>query len=186
MRRDFMNNTRFVSLFSLATAALLTLGGCGSMPEVTTYRDPITGARTDILAENLLDTGEQFPREMLWLNAYRHFRNRWEYTFYLEAIYGAREEAGYLDIAPGRSLTIIADGEELSFSGLGSFEKEREDNAVFEKARYEATALDMQKIANAEKVIVQLRGQNGAIVREFGPENTEKFQQFVQKTGGAI
>lgn len=185
MRRDYMNKIRFFSLFTV-TAASLLLGGCGTMPEVTTYRNPVTGIRTDVLAENLLDTGEEAPREMLWLNAYRHFRNDWEFNYYLEAIYGAREEAGYLDIPPGRTLTIIADGEELTFTGLGSFEKEAENGAVFESARYEANASVMRKIADAERVTVRLRGENGIIVRDFRPENKEKFQKFVEQAGGVI
>ena len=181
-----MNKTRSLSLLSLAAAALFSLGGCGSMPEVTTYRNPVTGVRTDVLAENLLDTGEERPREMLWLNAYRHFRTQWEYDYYLEAIYGARREAGYLDIPPGTTLTILADGEELTFSGLGSFNKEVDGDALFESARYEANASVMRKIADADKVTVRLRGENGIIVRDFQPENKEKFQKFVELSGGAI
>src|SRR5690606_21102758 len=123
MRRDYMNKIRILSLLSVAAAGLL-LGGCGTMPEVTTYRNPVTGIRTDVLAENLLDTGEEAPREMLWLNAYRHFRNDWEFDYYLEAIYGAREEGGYLDIPPGRTLTIIADGEGLTCTGLGTLDND--------------------------------------------------------------
>ena len=181
-----MNKIKHFSLLSLAAAALFFLGGCGTMPEVTTYRNPVTGIRTDVLAENLLDTGEERPREMLWLNAYRHFRNQWEYDYYLEAIYGATQEAGYLDIPPGRTLTILADGEELTFTSLGSFNKEVEGNAVFETVRYETNASVMQKIAQAENVTVQLRGENGIVVRDFKPENKEKFQKFLEVAGGTI
>jgi hypothetical protein len=118
---------------------------------------------------------------MLWLNAYRDFSDRYHYKYYLEVIYGARQDAGYLDISPGRSLTILADNQELSFSGLGSLSKDEEKGALFETARYEAAAEDIHRIANAGKVVVQVRGRTGLITREFGPENFEKFRKFAQQ-----
>jgi hypothetical protein len=173
----------FFRLF--AASATMTIGvflaGCGTTPEVTSYVHPISGRRTDMVAQNLLDAPGN-NREMLWLNAYRDFADKYHYKYYLEAIYGARQDAGYLEILPGRSLTIMADDQELNFTGLGSLSKDTDKGALFETARYEATADDVHRIANAKKVTVQVRGRRGLVARSFGPENFEKFRKFVQQS----
>jgi hypothetical protein len=158
----------------------LLLSGCGTAPEVTSYVNPVSGRRTDMVAQNLLDAPGN-NREMLWLNAYRDFSDQYHYKYYLEVIYGARRDAGYLEIMPGRSLTITADDQELNFSGLGSLSKDEEKGALFETARYEATSDDIHRIANAKKVVVQVRGRHGLLTRVFGPDNFDKFRKFVQQ-----
>lgn len=159
----------------------LLLAGCGTTPEVTSYVNPISGRRTDILAQNLIDEPGN-NREMIWLNAYRDYKSDASYVYYLELIYGATEAAGYLDIGPGRSLTIVADGEELHFTGLGSLSKDEDDGALFERARYEASPYDIQKVAYAREVTVKVSGRNGLVVREFAQENFDKFRTFVDQT----
>ena len=179
---------RFVSAaiaLCAAFAALCSLTGCGSTPEVTSYVNPLSGRRTDVLAENLLEAPGQ-TREMLWLNAYRDFSDQYRFKYYLEVIYGARTEAGYLDIAPGRSLTITADGNEMNFVGLGSLSKDEEKGAVFETARYEATADDIYRISRAKKVTVRVAGRSGVVVRDFSAENFAKFRKFADQTGADL
>lgn len=168
---------------ALFTGVLFVSGltGCGTAPEVTSYVNPVSGRRTDIVANNLLDMPGN-NREMLWLNAYRDYTDAYHYKYYLEAIYGAREDAGYLEIGPGRSLTIVADGQEMNFTGLGSLSKKEDKGAVFETARYEATSDDIHRIASAKKVTVRLTGRRGVIVREFGPENFDNFRKFAGQT----
>ena len=170
------------ALFSLCIGGML-LSGCGTTSDVTSYTHPITGRRTDLMSPTLLES--ESGREMLWLNAYRDFQSRYEARMYMEAIYGANKEGGYLDILPGRSLTIIADGNELNLSGLGTLERKEDGNAVFESARYEITEDDLDQIVSAAKVTVQLRGRNGLVVREFGPENFESFRRFADLASGA-
>lgn len=170
------------ALFSLvAFVFVFVTVGCNTTPEVTSYVNPVSGRRTDTLNQNLIDAPGN-DREMLWLNAYRDYSDRYHYRYYLEVIYGAREDAGYLEIGPGRSLTIMADNQEMNFTGLGSLSKDQSKGAVFETARYEATADDIHRIASARKVTVQVRGRHGIINREFAPENSEKFRKFVQQT----
>src|SRR5687768_15225351 len=160
---------------------LLTSAGCGTTPEVTSYVNPVSGRRTDVLAENLLEAPGQ-TREMLWLNAYRDFQDQYRFKYYLEVIYGAREEAGILDIAPGRSLTITADGNEMNFVGLGSLSKDEENGALFETARFEATADDIYRISRARQVTVRVSGKNGLVERQFSAENFDKFRKFADQT----
>lgn len=180
--RAFKSNFARFSGLSLLLASLL-LSGCGTTPEVASYTHPITGRRTDVIGENLIPGPEQ-SREMIWLNAYRDFLNRNEYRYYLELIYGANEQVGYLDIGPGRSLTIVADGYEMNFSSLGSLDKEKDEHAVFEKVRYDASGDEIARIANAKNVTVRVKGENGIVIRQFAPENIEKFRIFLEQSSG--
>jgi len=169
------------ALWCAVSAAFLFASGCGTTPEVTSYVNPVSGRRTDVLAENLLEAPGQ-SRDMLWLNAYRDFSDQYRFKYYLEVIYGAREEAGFLDIGPGRSLTILADGNEMNFVGLGSLSKDEEKGAVFETARYEATADDIYRISRARQVTVRVSGRNGLVERQFSAENFDKFRRFADQT----
>jgi hypothetical protein len=168
-------------LFSLALAAGL-LAGCAQTPEVTTWRDPLTNQQTDLISNNELPTPGVL-REIIWLNAAR-IPIKGQYKIYLELLYGANKEAGYLEIYPGRTLTIIADGQELRFSGLGG-EKRDDKNIVYENARYEAKPSDIETIANASKVTVLVQGKDALIEREFNAENFARFRQFAAKIRGS-
>ena len=175
---------------TLACAGLILsagmLSGCGTTQPVTSWTN-MKGQRTDLMGDNLLDVpGQVDTREMLWLNAFREVLGPQEMRYHLQVTYGARKNAGPLEINPGRSLIIIADGQELSFSGLGSLEQEEERNAIFEKARYDATADDIARIAFAKKVVVRVVGRNGIVVREFGEENFENFRKFARMTGADL
>jgi hypothetical protein len=172
------------SLLGMISAIGLVVCGCHTTNEdVATFTNPITARRTDVLGQNLLETKEP-GREMIWLNAYRDFLNQNEYKYYLELIYGANEQVGYLDIGPGRSLTILADGKEMNFTSLGSLDKEKEGSAIFERVRYDATSDDLDRIANAKQVSLRVVGQNGIVIRQFGPANFEKFRKFMDQTSG--
>src|SRR5687768_1523055 len=163
-----------------ALLAVALLAGCQATPEVTTYVDPLTNQRTELLSENELPTpGGGQPREIIWLNASRIPVNRSKQQTFLEVMYAANAEAGPLDIYPGRTLTVIADGQELKFSGLGSMNSRKEKGGIlYESALYEAQPSDIQTIANAQKVTVLVQGKNLLIERDFGPENFERFKQF--------
>lgn len=183
--RNRIRRILYAALLASAALPAFLLSGCGTTQEVTSYVNPVSGRRTDILAENLIE-GPANAREMLWLNAYRDFTDRYRFKYYLEVIYGAREEAGYLDIPPGRSLTITADGNEMNFAGLGSLSKEKEKEAVFETARYEATSDDIYRISRAKKVTVRVAGSNGVVLRDFAAENLDKFRKFADQTGADL
>lgn len=167
------------ALAALCALALLAAAGCVQTPDVTTYVDPTTRQRTDLLSENELATPPN-PREIIWLNASRIPISRKENRINLEVVYGARPEAGYLDILPGRTLTVIADGQELKFAGIGSSNNRRErDGLIFEHAMYEAKIEDLRAIANAQKVTVLVRGKDLVVERDFTEENTQRFKDFL-------
>jgi hypothetical protein len=168
-------------IYCLALAAGL-LAGCASQPpQVATYIDPYTHARTDLMAENMLESPEPI-REVVWLNASRMFRNNREFQCYLEVDYMARAETGFLEIYPGETLVILADGQELKFTGSGSLNNRKEHkDEVNERAIYAATGAQLRTIASAEKVKVSILGRNGMVQRTFNQENSERFRQFVQR-----
>jgi hypothetical protein len=170
---DLRRMKKFLPLFVVA----VLLGGCANRPDVTSYTHPLSGRRTDIMSNNLLDIPYS-DRELIWLNAYRDFSDLSQYKYYLEIVYGAKQEVGYLEIGPGRTLTIIADDDELKFASLGSLKKWEDKGAIFESARYDASSYDISKIANAKKVVVKVTGKNGLVVRQFGPDNFAKFREF--------
>jgi hypothetical protein len=177
---------RLKNIFGAALMAAL-LAGCVATPEVTTYVDPLTNQRTDLLSENeLVIPGQTQPREVVLLNASRIPISRRAYRVNLEVQYLTRVEAGPLDILPGRTLTIIADGKELKYSSLGSMNARRErDGILTEIAIYEAQPADIETIANASKVTVLIQGKSSLIERDFGPENFARFKQFSTKLGTA-
>src|SRR5882672_11467574 len=97
----------FVTILTLVT-------GCKTTPhDVATNFDPITGARTDLMSENILETPQNPPREVVWLNASRlenKYWNRKGGKYYLEVNYMARTDTGYLDIPVGTTLVLTVDG----------------------------------------------------------------------------
>ncbi len=161
---------------------LLMLVGCATpAPDVVTFQDA-TGLQTDLLGENLLDT-KSATREMIWLNASRVFKTQHEFNYYLEVHYAANEETGYLDIYPGKSLVLIADGREMKLDGIGSLNSRRvQKTVVGEDALYETSAETLRLIANAKQVKVKVIGRNGIVEREFGPENFDRFKRFVARS----
>jgi len=168
-------------------AGLSLIAGCATQPpDVTTNYQPVTGQRTDLMSENILETPQQPPREVIWLNAARVFKDYWnrKSVDYLEVNYMARSETGYLEIPLGNTLTLLVDGKEMKLSGNGSFNKRKtvKDNFVSEVALYEVTREQLAKIAFAKQVKVRIKGANGVVERDFGPENFRRFQEFLEAT----
>jgi len=166
--------------FLLAAAATAFLPGCAThAPDVSSYYDQATGLRTDLMENELEAPGQ--PREIVWLNASRVFHNSKTSELFLEASYMAMKERGYLEIPPGKTLTVIADGKPMMFDGTGSsnMRKAYKKDFVRETALYPVSRADLQKIANARNVKVQIKGANGLIEREFKAENFQRIRKFV-------
>jgi len=167
--------------YFIQLAGLLLVAGCAmKAPEVSTLYDPVMGDRTDLLSDNLLDTPGQ-PRELVYLNASRVWKNYNQSTYYLEVSYMARTEVGYLEIPPGPMLTITLDGKPLKFEGIGSMNmrKPYKKELVRENALYPVTKKALQSIAAAQQVKVQIKGDKGIVERQFAKENIDRFRKFV-------
>jgi hypothetical protein len=180
-----LENTRktFLRLAGLAALVLTAgLAGCISQsPELTTVYDPGDGLRTDLITDNPLESDSP-GREMIWLNASRVFTSGRRYAYYLEVLYAARMETGYLDIPPGRSLRLEMDGRTLEFAGLGSRQQRRSGKGlVNETAIYRVQADDLTAIAAARDVAVTITGNKGVVTRHFTPSNSDRFKKFVEK-----
>src|SRR5437868_9105931 len=126
--------------FAQLIMALLLAGCATQAPDVSTYYDPATGSRTDLLSDHELKTSGP-PRELVELDASRLWKDYYESTYYLEVRYMARDEVGYLEIPAGETLTVIADGKPVKFSGVGSanMRKPYKKGIVHENALYPAT-----------------------------------------------
>lgn len=174
-------NTKIVkAIFFVLAAGAALLAGCASpAPDVSSHYDQMTGLRTDLMENELEAPGK--PREIVWLNASRVFHGQKESELFLEASYMAMKDRGYLEIPPGKTLTIIADGKPILFDGTGStnMRKPYKDDFVRETAIYPATRAQLQTIANARNVKVQIKGNNGLIEREFKAQNFERLRKFV-------
>jgi hypothetical protein len=164
--------------FALMAVAALLAGCASPAPDVSTYYDQMTGQRTDLM-ENELEAPGQL-REVVALNAYR-IQERGKPQLYLQASYMAMKDRGYLEIPPGKTLTIIADGKPLVLEGTGSMNMRDtyKRDFVRESALYPVTKAQLQKIASSRDVKVQIKGNNGLIEREFKPQNFERFRKFV-------
>jgi len=166
---------------------LVLLTGCHTtVPDVATNIDPITGSRTDLLSGNMLETPQNPPREVVWLNANRLYTDAWNRRskHYLQVDYMAKAETGFLEIPVGTTLILNVDGRDMKFTGNGSFNKRnsREKGFVNETALYEISRMDLRTIANAKQVKVQIKGSKGIVERDFGPENFKRFQEFLSRT----
>ena len=167
-------------------AVLLLLAGCATTPDVTTHYTAFSGKRTDLMSDNLLDAPGP-PREVVWLNASRVFDRNDQGTYYLEASYMARSEVGLLEIDPGETLTLLIDGDKTKFFSSGSLNtrKTLKNGLVKEHAIYACTAAQLRQIASAKKVAVGLTGKRGLVLRDFQPDNFDRFQRFVKAYAAA-
>lgn len=164
---------------ALAMAGLLAGCATSNTPDIVTHYDQFTGFRTDMIPENLLDDPNN-NRDMVWLNASRIFKDFKNFDYYLEVHYKARAEAGLLDITPGPSLVVIADGKEMKFRGSGSLNtRKHRGDIISEDALYEVSPNELRAIANAQAVKVKVTGRNGIAERDFAPINFQKFKKFV-------
>ena len=166
-------------LLLLGISALLA--GCSSMPnsDVYTYRSDVGGPGMDLIVDNELDSGEK-PTELVWLNALRVRAGAWKGRFYLEVRYEALPQTGWIEIGPGETLSVTADGQTMKFGGIGSSnERNQTDSTVVEHAIYEAKADDIRRIARAKDVKVDIVGRLRTVHREFKPANIDKFKTFV-------
>ncbi len=170
--------------YLIAAGLIALLAGCSTPatpPDTATHFDPVTGLRTDLIVDNLLESDTQ-KRELIWLNGSRVYTDNQDFEYYLEVEYRATAETGYLDIRPGNSLVITADDKPMEFSGYGSLNNRMERNGlVLEESIYKATADDLRQIAEAQTVTVKVIGANGIVVREFKEPNFQKFREFVNQ-----
>jgi hypothetical protein len=90
-----------------------------------------------------------------------------------------------LDVQPGKSLFISADGKELVFTAAEDIYHDSECTngpCVYDdRAYYPATAEQIRTIANARAVLVQVVGSKQTVSRDFNETNFEAFRNFVAR-----
>lgn len=168
-------------LLMAACVGLMT--GCETTPpaDVVSRTDEITGRQSHLITDNILEDESQAD-SLLWLNASQLFTYRGAAKFYLEVRFQARPERGLIEISPGQSLTITADGVPMRFTGPGSPKFRKEKYGTFiENAVYTVDFSQIEQIAKAKSVKVRVAGGKGFVERQFAPKNFENFKEFVRQ-----
>jgi hypothetical protein len=167
-------------------ALLLTVmvfSGCVSsyQPDIETYRSPLTRQRTDRIVDNLV-AGPETGGDMVWLNAYRTFKDGYNAEYYLEVLYAATTDLGYLDIGLGTTLLLTVDGKEFRFSGSGSLNlRKKQGTLLNETALYRVQAGDLHAIGNARQVKFKIVGRERSVERECSTVNLARFKKFADE-----
>lgn len=90
-----------------------------------------------------------------------------------------------LDVRPGQSLFISADGKEIAFTAAEDIYRDsncdRGPCVYDDRAYYPATAEQIRAVANAKTVLVQVVGSKQTVSREFTETNFEAFRDFVAR-----
>jgi hypothetical protein len=167
----------------LATAALLA--GCATQaPDVTTHHDKFSTERADVMEDILLKGPTEPPRELLWLNATRYSKEFSSAPIFLGIDYMARTDTGLLDIEPGQTLTVTADGTSYKFTGTGSLNTRQTvtregQEFVQEGAIYQIKPSQLMTISQAKQVQVQVKGKNGLVQRNLDEKAMDRLRRFV-------
>jgi hypothetical protein len=164
------------------------IAGCATKPPppAATVYDPVTGERHDV-TEMFLPSPVDQPREVVYLASYRENQAFGTQTkYYMSIRYVAKSEVGLVEIPPGKTLTLIADGQPINLDGTGSINmrknfQQKDIEFVTETAIYPVSKADLQKLGFARKIQVQIKGSRGNINREFVPENYENLRDFVRR-----
>jgi hypothetical protein len=159
------------------------LMGCETTPppDVVSRTDEVTGRQSHLITDNIIEDPAQSD-SLLWLNASELFTYRGAPRYYLEVRFQARPERGLVEIAPGQSLTITADGVPIRLSGPGSakFRKEK-FGTVIETAVYSVDLAQVNQITRAKQVRVRVTGAKGFVERNFSAKNFENFREFTRQ-----
>lgn len=157
--------------------ASLWVGCETNKPGLYSYRDDMNGDNYELITDNRLDLANN-PGTQVWLNASRITKGNGTVLYYLEVHY---ESLGaWLNIQPGETLVVNIDGQEHRYTGVGSgYTRDNHGGKLTEDATYKASSADIRAIASAKAVKVKIIGANGALDRDFMPENTARFQKFV-------
>jgi hypothetical protein len=159
------------------------LAGCETAPpaDVVSRTDELTGRQSHLITDNIIEDPSQND-SLLWLNASQLFTYRGATKYYLEVRFQARPERGLIEISPGQSLTITADGTPIRLSGPGSakFRKEKYGTLI-ENAVYSVDFGQIEQIAKAREVKVRVAGNKGFVERQFAAKNFENFREFIHQ-----
>lgn len=161
-------------------AVSIWMAGCETAPPdpVVSRTDEVTGRQSHLITDNIIEDSTQAD-SLLWLNASELFTYRGVAKYYLEVRFQARPERGLLEIGPGQTLTITADGVPMLMTGPGSAKFRREKyGTVIENAVYGVDMAQVDKIAKAKEVRVKVSGSKGFVERKFGAKNFDNFREF--------
>jgi hypothetical protein len=138
------------------------------------------------VSDIMLPTSSAQPREVVYLTLFRLNSVSAPPKYYITAKYVAPAEVGYLEVPPGQTLTLFADGQDIKLDSTGSINsrkafKQKDVDFVTESAHYLISKKDMERLGFARKITVQLKGSKLLVAREFSAENYESMRAFVTR-----
>ncbi len=147
-------------------------------PRYKVHCDNVSGKTVCVMTGNALRPfSPRYP--LLSLGVISETDKDGRQRYFLRAVFV--NERQWLNIGPGETLQMAADGESLRFSGAGSGGARHtgENDKVYEIALYETEATAIRKIAVAREVSVNLKG-DFPLQKNFGSFNNLYFRQFIQ------
>jgi hypothetical protein len=162
----------------LTLLLLFSTLSCKPTYQLVKSYDEYTGAPILKMQGNsidLIDAGDA----RLELNAVK--RTSGEVEYYLQVIYTGRNP---IFIRKENSLSLDINGERSSLSCAEPFVGDNSgasSEGAIEVAGYKATAVVVQKLADALKVTVKIEGKQGTLFGTLSKENIKRFKEMSRK-----
>jgi len=163
---------------------LAAFAGCASGLKIKTRVDPVTGRSVDRLEGNKIGP---IPCGLtrdpcVFLDAERISARQGATHFRLVAVYEGEE---WLFVQPGKTLEfeLSESGQNFALFGEGSKENRKilAEKKLRETAFYEISPNNLQRLADAKKVTMKLRGDGFYVERTLTAGNLRNLQSFAQK-----
>lgn len=164
---------------TLAIALALLVGCAGQWAKVKTIQDEFDGYTIHRMQNNTLAGGGLMDAETkVNLSPQKFIGSEGSISYSLIVDYYAES---WLFIESGESLVLLVDGERMGFSGDGSsgFREVLYGASINEKAWYDITRDELERISTAKEVKVKVTGQNYFVERHFATRNLTNIQNFL-------
>jgi hypothetical protein len=184
-----METLRFLTLRALIPLAVL-LNGCASGPLLYTKEDPAKGEITTGVIRNRLADVQPFGRGAILYLSPKRIVSRDGNEHFQFIVQLQREGGPYVLIKPGRSLVLDIDGLRTFYvSQLGSGPRRTLRRRFLGKPIYSESAVyagvterDIDLIAHANHVNVQINAQKQRISAELSEQNLAAFEALLENT----
>ena len=171
--------------FVLVFAVSAVIAGCSSaliqIGNVNTSKDSRTGITADRMVANPLSCAKDSimgGTPTIGLLLQRSYGRDYKVGYQLIASWVG---SGWGYIEAGESLVLMVDGRRMGFYGPGSAEhRVVEGSYVNEECWYPSNYEQLQVIAGAKEVTLELKGKNATITRCLTPTNLDNFKVFVK------
>jgi len=169
---------------------LFCLCGCATSYKIKSISDNFDGYTIHRLTGNRLSGSELF-NSPVELNCQVYINRNGLKSYFLIVQYNDYSlnlsswgliTASWLFIQRGESLILLVDGERIGFEGEGSIDHRNVYSGnIEEKAWYDISRHNLEKIANAYNVEVKIIGSEYYVQRQFSEKNISNFYKFISE-----